>query len=83
MDILANHDGIRHSGLEGQSYPTAMGLLVLIASRLQQFLQNTPPDQTVVMGALSDLAYSFSFDEIRKRTFQSRFCSVLCDTTSD
>ena len=35
------------------------------------------------MDALSDLANKFSFIEIRKRTFQSRFCSVLCDTTSD
>ena len=35
------------------------------------------------MDALSDLANNFSFSEIRTRTLQSRFCSVLCDTTSD
>jgi hypothetical protein len=35
------------------------------------------------MGNLADLAESFSFYEIRKRTLQSRFCSVLCDTTGD
>ncbi len=35
------------------------------------------------MGILADLAESFSFSEVRKRTLQSRFCSVLCDTTSD
>jgi len=35
------------------------------------------------MGLLADIAESFSFSEIRKRTLQSRFCSVLCDTTSD
>jgi len=33
--------------------------------------------------ALSDLADSFSFSEIRKRTLQYRFCEVLCDTTND
>ncbi len=35
------------------------------------------------MRLLADIAESFSFSEIRKRTLQSRFCSVLCDTTSD
>jgi len=35
------------------------------------------------MEALSGLADNFSFSEIRKRTLQSRFCVVLCDTTSD
>ena len=35
------------------------------------------------IGALSDFAGSFSFGEVRKRTLQSRFCSGLCDTTSD
>ena len=35
------------------------------------------------MDARLYLADSFSFSEIRKRTLQSRFCSVLCDTTSD
>jgi hypothetical protein len=58
-------------------------LLVLTACKLQQFLQNPPPDHTVDMDALSDLAGSFSFGEIRKRTLQYRFCSVLCDTISD
>jgi hypothetical protein len=35
------------------------------------------------MDAFSDLADIFSFNEIRKRTLQSRFRSVLFDTTSD
>ena len=35
------------------------------------------------MEALSDLVDIFSFNEIRKRTLQSRFCSILRDTTSD
>ncbi len=32
--------------------------------------------------APSDLTESFFFSEVRKRTLQSRFCSVLCDTTN-
>jgi hypothetical protein len=83
VDILTHHDCIRHSGLEGQSSTTARGQLVLIACKLQQFLQNPLPEHAVDMEALSDLANSFSFNEILKRTLQSRFCSVLCDTTSD
>ena len=35
VDILTHHDGIRHSGLEGQSSTTARGLLVFIACRYQ------------------------------------------------
>jgi hypothetical protein len=35
------------------------------------------------MEALSYLAESFFFSEIRKRTLRSRFSSVLCHTTSD
>jgi len=35
------------------------------------------------MGALADLAESFSFSKIRKRTMQSRFSAELCDTTND
>jgi hypothetical protein len=37
----------------------------------------------VDLEAPADLAESFSFNEVRKCTLQSRFCSVLCDTTSD
>ena len=83
VNILTHHDGIRHSGLEGRSSTTARGLCVLIACTLQQFLQNPPPDHTVDTEALSNFVDSFSFSEVRKRTLQSRFCSVLCDTTSD
>ena len=35
------------------------------------------------LGALVDLDESLSFGEIRKRTTQSRFCFVLCGTTTD
>ena len=83
VDILTHHDGIRHSGFEGYTSTTARALLVLIAYKLQHVLHNPPSDRTVDMGALSDLADNISFSEIRKRTLQSRFCAVLCDTTSD
>ena len=83
VDIHIRHDIIRHSGLEGQSSTTARVLLVFIACKLQQFLHNSPPEHAVDMEALSDLADSFSFSETRKRTMQSRVCSVFCDTTSD
>ena len=83
VDILTHHDGILHSGLEGQTSSTARGLLVLIACKLQQVLQNPPLAHAVDMDARSDLANNFSFSEIRKRTLQSRFCSVLCDTIND
>ncbi len=35
------------------------------------------------MEDLEALVDSFSFNEIRKRSLQSRFYSVLCETTSD
>ena len=83
VDILTNYDGIRHSGFEGQFSSTERGLLVLIAYGLQHFLQASPPGHTGDLDALADLAYSFSFDDVRKRTLQSRFYSFLCDTASD
>ncbi len=57
--------------------------MVLIVCRLQKFLQNPPPYHTADMDAFSDLANSFSFNDIQKRSLQSRFFSVLCDTKSD
>jgi len=57
--------------------------MVLIACKLQHILQNPPHDHAMDMEALSDLADSFCVNEIRKRILQSRFCAVLCDTTSD
>ena len=83
VDILTHHDNVRHSGLEGHSSTTTRCLLVIIACRLQQIMQPPPPTHGMDMGPLSDLAESFSFSDIRKRTLQSRFCSVFCDTTSD
>jgi hypothetical protein len=82
VDILTHHDGVRHSGFEGQS-PTTRGLLVIIACRLQQLLQNPPPETELDMEDLATLADSFSFNEIKKRSLQSRFCSNLCATTND
>ena len=50
---------------------------------LLQFPRYPPLVHTVDMVALADLAESFSFSKICKRTTQSRFCSVLYDTTND
>jgi hypothetical protein len=83
VDVLTHHDGVRHSGFEGQPSSTTRGLLVLIVCILQQLLYNPPPHHEVDMEDLSELADNISFSEIRKRSLQSRFCSVLCETTSD
>jgi hypothetical protein len=83
VDIFTNHDGLRLSGFEEHCSSTAMGLVVLIAYGLQQFFKVPPPGHMVDLDALAILAKSFSFSEVRKRTLQSRLCSVLCDTTSD
>jgi hypothetical protein len=32
---------------------------------------------------IEDLSKNFSFNEVRKRSLQTPFCSVLCDTVSD
>jgi len=32
---------------------------------------------------VEDLADAFSFCEIRKRSLQTRFCTILCDNVSD
>jgi hypothetical protein len=82
-DVLTHHDGVRHSGFQGQSSSTARGLLALIACKLQQLLQDPPPDQEVDNEDLADLVDSFSFSKIRKRSLQSPFCSVLCEPTSN
>ncbi len=68
VDILTHHDGVRHSGLEGESSTTARGLLVIVAYRLQQILRNPPDVHEMDMDSLADLAESFSFSEIRKHT---------------
>ncbi len=64
VDIVTHLDGIRNSGFEGQSSTTARVLMVFVASKLQQFMQNPPPEHVVDMEALSDLIDSFSFNEI-------------------
>jgi hypothetical protein len=38
---------------------------------------------TMNPSTIEDLAEIFSFNETRKRTLQTRFYSVLCDTVSD
>jgi len=70
--ILTIHDGIQHSGFEGQSSATARGLLVLIACELKHFLQAPPPGHAVDLETPVGLADSFSFSEVHKRTLQSQ-----------
>ena len=47
-----------------------------------QFLRKSGTPSTVPDN-IEDLAESFSFSEFRKRSLQTRFFSVLCDTVSD
>jgi hypothetical protein len=68
VDILTHHDGVRHSSLDSQSYTTARGLLVIIACRLQQLMQNPSPKKDLDMENLETLLDSFSFNEIKKRS---------------
>jgi len=44
----------------------ARGLVVLIACKLKQFMQNPPPEHEVDMDALSNLVDSLFFTEIRE-----------------
>jgi hypothetical protein len=83
VDTLTHHDGVHHSGLEGQSSSTANKLLVLVACALQHRCVAPLPDHTSDRDTLTDLAESFFFSEVRKRSRQARFCSILCDTLSD
>ena len=77
VDVLTHHDGIRHSGLVGHTSLKARRLLVLIACMFQQPRHNPPHGHPMGMGALADLAASFSFNDIRNRTTQSHFCVDL------
>jgi hypothetical protein len=71
IDVLTLNDGIRHYGFEGQTTETSRGILVLVVCALQ-FLRKSgtlgsAPDN------IEDLAESFSFSEVRKRSLQTRF----------
>ena len=81
IDILTLNDGIRHSGFEGQSTETSRGFLALVACALRLMRNSGTP--CTVPDNIEDLAESFSFSEVRKRSLQTRFCSVLCDTVRD
>ena len=83
IDILTNNNGIRHSGFEGETIETASGLLVLVACALQSLLMAERADQTLDPSSIENMAEHFSLNEIRKRTLQTRFCSVLCATIND
>jgi hypothetical protein len=83
IEIVTHNDGIRHSGFELQTSETARGLLVVVACAVQYLHQTGCEDPAVDPHILEELAESFSFAEIRKRTLQTRFCAVICETGSD
>ena len=83
IDILTHVDGIRHSGLEGELEETAMGLLLLVACALQYLHKRGTTDPNLDSSTIEELAESFSFSAIQKRTMQTRFCSNLCEIVSD
>ncbi len=82
IDILTHADGIRHSGFEGEPEETARGLLVLVACALQyMYTQRTDPNAD--SSTIEELTNSFLFGEIQKRTMQTKFSSVICETAND
>jgi len=83
IDILTHIDGIGHSGFEEEPEETARGLLVLVACALQYLHKTGTTDPITDLSTIEELAGSFSFREIQKRTLQTRFCSVLCEIVSD
>ncbi len=56
---------------------------MLVACAIQYLHQSGCEDPSVDSIILEGLAESFSFAKIRKRTFQTRFCAVICETGSD
>ena len=82
IDILTHGDGIRHSGFEGQTRETSRSLLVLVACALQ-YMHKSGTSAPLDPSTIEDIADAFSFNEIRKRSLHTRFCSAPCDTVSD
>ena len=68
IDILTHADGIRHSGFEGEPEKTARGLLVLVACALQYLHKREDTYPCADSSTIEELAESFLFSEIQKRT---------------
>jgi len=68
IDILTHNDKIRHSGIEGESLETAIGLLVLVVYALQYLHKSGTKDPNIDPSTVEDLVESFSFNEIQKKT---------------
>ncbi len=60
-----------------------MGLLVLAACAFLYMRKKGTIDPNTDSSTIEELSESFLFSEIQKRTVQTRFCSVLCETISD
>ena len=56
---------------------------MLVACAIQYLHQSGCEDPAVDPTIREGLAESFSFAEIRKKTIQTRFCAVICETGSD
>ena len=83
IDVLTHGDGIRHSGFEGQTLETTKGLLVIVTCTLRLLQKTGMGDSRLDPSTIEDLADAFSFCEIRKRSLQTRFCTILCDCVND
>jgi len=62
---------------------TAIGLLVLVDCALQYLHKSGNTDPNTYPSTIEDVAESFSFSEIQKKTLRTRFCSVFCEIVSD
>jgi hypothetical protein len=82
VDILTRGDGICHSRFEGQTLETARGLLVIVACALRILQKTGLGDSNLDPSTIEELADAFSFCEIRERSLQTRFCTVLYDCVS-
>jgi hypothetical protein len=71
IDILTYADSIQHPGFEGEPEETARGLLVLVACALQYLHKRGGGDPNANSSTIEELADSFSFGEIHKRTPQT------------
>jgi len=67
VDIRVNNIGVRHFGYEGHTAVATRGFLVIVACALQHLLDTQEETPTrIVTYALSNVAESFSFGDIRK-----------------
>ena len=60
------------------------GLLVVVACALQHLGQSEEVhDPPIDQGVIEELMESFSFSEIKKRSLEAKYCTILCESVSD